>query len=114
MFPAALTIASILSGEAPTTGTTVDPFALAIKEFAGYGVVGIVAIILGIVAYRGWKNDQARWADALTRERERADRAEQANTDLNREMRERIVPLLTDVNRVTAEVLVALRERERR
>lgn len=99
--------------------TSVDPVALAIKEFAGYGVVGTVAIVLGFITYRGWKNDQARWQEALERERGRADRAEQANTDLNREMRERIVPLLTEVNRVTAEVLVALRDvalrdRERR
>jgi hypothetical protein len=93
---------------------TVDPVTLAVKEFAGYGVVGAVAIILGLVAYKGWKNDQARWGEALTRERERGDRAEQANTDLNREMRERIVPLLTEVNRATAEVLIALRDRNGR
>lgn len=93
---------------------SVDPVTLAIKEFAGYGVVGMVAIILGIVAFRGWKNDQARWTEALERERQRADRAEAANTDLNKEMRERIVPLLTEVNRATSEVLVALRDRDRR
>lgn len=103
------TVVLVTTGK-PTPSPSVDPFALAIKEFAGYGIVGIVAIILAIVAYRGWKNDQERWKDTLDRERARADRAEAANTDLNREMREKVMPLLAEVARANGELVREVRE----
>lgn len=97
-----------------------DPLTLVVSQFAGYGVVGAVAIILGIVTYKGWCNDQKRWRETILREQgrtksaeERAERAEQLNADLNREVRERVVPALTEVTRATAE-LVAMRDRDHR
>lgn len=93
---------------------------IAIQTFAGYGVVGIVAVVLAVIVKILWSNDRKDSAAALEREvertaqeRERADRAEQLNLDLNRELREKVVPLLTEVARVTADQLAANRNRDR-
>ena len=91
-----------------------DAVGAVVAAFAGYGVVGAVAITLGFVTWRAWRRDQERSDDALNRERTRADRAEQANADLNKELRERVFPALSDVTRVMGDVVQALRDLDRR
>ena len=99
---------------AAPTGTEAGALAAAVESFAGYGVVGTVAIVLGIVTWRAWRRDQERSDDALARERERADRAEAANAVLNDRVIDKVVPLLTDVTRVMGEVVQELRDLDRR
>lgn len=96
-----------------------DPMGAAVGVFASYGVVGAVAIGGIVAVYRLWMNGQRTSAEALNREIEkanqerlRAERAEQINADLNREVREKIIPALVDVTRASAD-LVDLRNRDR-
>jgi hypothetical protein len=95
-------------------GAPADALSAIVASFAGYGVVGAVAIALGFVTWRAWRRDQERSDDALARERERADRAETANAELNREVRERVFPALQEAARVMADVVQALRDLDRR
>lgn len=68
-----------------------------------YGAIGVIAALL-IVFARGAYQREAKRADALDEELRR----------LNADMRERLVPLMTDVVRVLAEVNALQRDRRER
>lgn len=101
-----------------------DPWGTVITTYSGYGVIGVTCLVLGIVVWRLWNKDQKDADDSLAREIERTkqeqvradraeaarDRAEAANADLNRELREKLIPALIENTRATAE-LVRFRER---
>jgi hypothetical protein len=68
--------------------------------FLQYGVLGVFALF-GLYFFR----------IVYKRETERADRAEVQLAELNRDIRERIIPVLTEANRLVAEATaLALRE----
>lgn len=98
------------------TATTGQSAALpaAIAQIAAVPIFGSVVIVLGFVTWRAWRRDQERSDDALAHERSRADRAELANATLNKEVIDRVVPALTEVNRAMVDVLQALRDLDRR
>jgi hypothetical protein len=71
----------------------------AIAVFAQYGVLGVFSLV-ALAFYR----------TAYRRETERADRAEVALADLNRDVREKVIPVLTEATRATADATMAMRQ----
>lgn len=67
------------------------------------GAIGVVCALLIPFARSAYRREVAR-----------ADKAEAELSALNRELRERYVPMMTDVVRVLGEATAAMRERERR
>ncbi len=111
--------AALLAAQQQQTPAS-DPWTEVWGQFAGYGIVGVVAFILGVAVWRLWIKDQKDAQAALDREvartaqeTARADRAEQAFNDLNREMRDKVVPILTEVVRVTGDLVAMNRNRDR-
>lgn len=74
-----------------------------VSVFLQYGALGALALVLLLFARGAYK-----------RETERADRAEARLDELHRDMRDKVVPVLTEATRSMADVAVMLRERERR
>ncbi|HET8661049.1 MAG TPA: hypothetical protein VFM55_18890 [Micromonosporaceae bacterium] len=85
--------------------STVGP-ALA-GELAKNGLLGLAVLALGVIAYR-----------LILRETARADRAEAALAELNREIREKAIPALMESARATTDATQAVKDmavlRERR
>lgn len=67
--------------------------------FLQYGVLGVFAIF-GLAFFR----------TVYKRESERADRAEAALAELNRDVRDKVIPVLTEANRTVSEAALLLRE----
>lgn len=67
--------------------------------FLQYGVLGVFALF-GLWFFR----------TVYKRESERADRAEAALADLNRDVREKVIPVLTEAARATADAAIVMRD----
>lgn len=76
-------------------------------ELAKNGLLGLAVLALGVIAYR-----------LILRETARADRAEAALAELNREIREKAIPALMESARATTDATQAVKDmavlRERR
>lgn len=97
-----------------------DAVTTAADTIAGQGVLG--AVLIGVVAalIALWRRDVRRADDAVTREsqraaraEDRADRAEQALADLNREVRTSVIPEITRAREQQAETVQVLRDTRR-
>lgn len=77
----------------------VDPSGEIISVFLQYGVLGAFALF-GLWFFRM----------VYKRETERADRAEAALSDLNRDVREKVIPVLTEAARAAADAAIAMRD----
>jgi hypothetical protein len=71
--------------------------------FLQYGVLGAFAIIA-----------LAFFRTVYRRETQRADRAEAALSELNRDIREKVIPVLTEANRTVADAAILLRDAKAR
>lgn len=90
---------------------TSEAVSTASESIAKNSVLGALLILsIGALVVL-WRRDVKRGDDALARESSRADAAEKAKADLEREFRERIVPLLSDTARLNTIAVDALRER---
>ena len=75
--------------------------------FLQYGVLGAVAIVLLWFSF----NAIVRERERADRETARADRAEAALAELNKDMREKVIPALTEATRVCTEAIAVIRGR---
>lgn len=77
----------------------VAPASEIVPVFLQYGVLGVFALC-GLWFFR----------TVYKRETERADRAEAALAELNRDLREKVIPVLTEATRATADAAIAMRD----
>lgn len=84
--------AAVAAGTVPPTGVT----SVIVEQLARNGLLGAIVLALGWVAWRLVQREAARADEAIARERARADRAEAALEELNRELRVTVVPALVE------------------
>lgn len=89
------------------TGAVVD-------TFLQYGPIGIICLVLGWFAWRAIRREEVRADTAESEKRDLQREYRDAVSTLERDFRERVIPLVVEANRTLQEVgMVLRRERER-